>query len=182
MLAITPHAAIVGLEPLTLKNVSNQVRLVLKAPTKLVAIGRLKMTLKVEVAEDPLGVDQGFGRAEEEARPCGAQIGKRLLYAVIDDGFEKTVGRIPAAIELERLLGIAFTAQSLGETSAQRRPDDPVQFGGRRRDSSQRFERKAEAADDALSRVGQRSVQIDQERASPSGLRRQRFGTARRLE
>ena len=60
MLAIAQHAAIVGLEPLTLKNVANQVRLVLKAAAKLVAIGRLKMALKVEVAKDPLGVDEGF--------------------------------------------------------------------------------------------------------------------------
>ena len=57
MLAIAPHAAIVGLEPLTLEDVTNKVGLVLKAATKLVAIGRLEVLLKVEVAEDPLGVD-----------------------------------------------------------------------------------------------------------------------------
>ena len=108
MLAIAQHAAIVGLEPLTLKNVANQVRLVLKAAAKLVAIGRLKMALKVEVAKDPLGVDEGFRRAKEEARPSAAQIGKRLLYAVIDGSFEKTFDRIPGAINLERLLGIAI--------------------------------------------------------------------------
>ena len=136
MLTIAPHAAIVGLEPLTVKNVSNQVRLVLKAAAELVAIGRLKMTLKVEVAEDPLGVDKGLRRAKEEARSRGAQIGKRLLYAVIDDSFEKTVGRIPAAIDFDRLLWITFAVKRLGETSAQRRPDDPIQFSGRRRDSS----------------------------------------------
>ena len=68
MLAIAPHAAIVGLEPLTLEDVTNKVGLVLKAATKLVAIGRLEVPLKVEVAgEDPLGVDQGFRRAKEEA-------------------------------------------------------------------------------------------------------------------
>src|SRR4029077_19136338 len=87
MLAIAPHAAIVGLEPFTLKNVSNQVRLVLEAAAKLVAIGRLEVMLKVEVGEDPLRVDERFCRAKEEAGPCGAQIGKRLLYAVIDDSF-----------------------------------------------------------------------------------------------
>ena len=67
--------------------------------------------------------------------PGGAQIGKRLLYAVIDDSFEKTVGRIPAAIDFDRLLWITFAVERLGETSAQRRPDDPIQFRGRRRDS-----------------------------------------------
>ena len=136
MLAIAPHAAIAGLEPLTLKNVSNQVRLVLKAAAKLVAISPLEVTIEVEVAEDPLRVDQRFGRAKEEARSCGAQIGKRLLHAVIDDSFEKTVGRIPAAIDPERFLWITFAVKRLGETSPQRRPDDPVQFGGRRGDSA----------------------------------------------
>ena len=134
MLAIAPHAAIVRLEPLTLENVSDQVCLVLKAPAKLVAIGRLEVSLKVEMAEDPLCVDEGFRRAKEEARSRGAQIGKRLLHAVIDDRFEKTIGRIPVAIDLERFLGIAFAVQRLGETSAQRRSNDPVQFGGRRGD------------------------------------------------
>ena len=47
MLAIAPHAAIAGLEPLTLKNVSNQVRLVLKAAAKLVAISPLEVTIEV---------------------------------------------------------------------------------------------------------------------------------------
>src|ERR1700677_3664485 len=108
MLAIAPHAAIVRLEPLALKNVANQVRLILKAAAKLVAIGRLKMTLKVEMAEDPLRVDEGFRRAKKEARPRGAQIGKRLLHAVVHDSFEKTVGRIPATIDLERLLWITL--------------------------------------------------------------------------
>ena len=50
VLTIAPHAAIVGLEPFMLKNVSNQIRFVLKAAAKLVAIGRLKNTLKVEMA------------------------------------------------------------------------------------------------------------------------------------
>jgi len=109
MLAIAPHAAIVGLESLTLKNVSNKVRLVLKAAAKLVAIGRLEVTLKVEVAEDPLGVDKGLRRAKEEARSRGAQFSKRLPHPVIDGSFEKTFDRIPAAIDLERLLGITFT-------------------------------------------------------------------------
>lgn len=181
MLAIAPHAAIVGLEPLTLEDVTNKVGLVLKAATKLVAIGRLEVLLKVEVAEDPLGVDKGLRRAKEEARSRGAQFSKRLPHPVIDGSFEKTFDRIPTAIDLERLLGITFAVKRLGETSAQRRSDDPVQFRGRRRDSSQRFERKAEAADDALSRVGQRSVQIDQERASPIGLRRQRSTIPRRF-
>ena len=90
MLAIAPHAAIVGLEPLTLENVSNQVRLVLKAAAKLVAVSRLEMMLKVEVAKNPLRVDKGFRRAKEEARSRGAQFGKRLLHAVIDGRFEKT--------------------------------------------------------------------------------------------
>ena len=91
MLAIAPHAAIVGLEPLTLKNVSNQVRLVLEAAAKLVAVSRFEVTLKVEVAEDPLGVDKGFRRAKEEARSRGAQFGERLLHAVIHESFEKTL-------------------------------------------------------------------------------------------
>ena len=43
MLAIAPHAAIVGLEPLTLENVSDKVRLVLKAAAKLVAVSPLEM-------------------------------------------------------------------------------------------------------------------------------------------
>ena len=38
MLAITPHAAIVGVELLTLQNMSNEVRLVLKTAAKLVAV------------------------------------------------------------------------------------------------------------------------------------------------
>ena len=136
MLAIAPHAAIVGLEPLTLENVGDQLRLVLEAPAKLVAVSRLEVMLKVEMAQDPLGVDKRFCRAKEEARSCGAQFSKRLLHPVIDGRFEKTFDRIPAAIDLERLLGIALAVQRLGETSAQRRPDDPVQFRGRRRDSS----------------------------------------------
>ena len=96
MLAIAPHAAIVGLEPLTLKNVSNQVRLVLEAAAKLVAVSSLEVTLKVEVAEDPLGVDERLCRAKEEARSLGAQFCKRLLDAVVHESFEKTFGRIPA--------------------------------------------------------------------------------------
>ena len=108
MLAIAPHAAIVGLEPLTLKNVSNQVCLVLEAAAELVAVGPLEVTLKVEVAEDPLGVDERLCRAKEEARSCGAQFSERLLYPIVHDGFEKTVDRIPAAIDLERLLRITF--------------------------------------------------------------------------
>ena len=179
MLAIAPHAAIVGLEPLALENVSDQVRLVLKAPAELVAVGRLEVTLKVEVGEDPLGVDEGLRRAKEEARSRGAQFASASFTPVIDDSLEKTFGRIAAAIDLERLLGIALAVQRLGETSAQRRPDDPGEFRGRRRASSQRLERKAKAADDALGRVGQRSVQIDQERASPIGLRRRRSSIAR---
>ena len=42
MFAVAPHAAIVGLEPFALENVSNEVRLVLKPAAKLVAIGRLE--------------------------------------------------------------------------------------------------------------------------------------------
>src|ERR1700722_20484701 len=124
--------------------------------------------LETEVAKYPLRIDEGLRRAQEEARPLGAQFAKRLLHAVIDDSFEKTRRPIPAAIVPEGLLGIAFAVQRLGETSAQRRADDPVQFGGRRRASSQGFERHTKAADDALGRIGQRSVQIDQKRASPS--------------
>ena len=108
VLAIAPHAAIVGLEPFTLKNVSNQVGLVLKAPAKLVAVGPLEVMLKVEVGKNPLRVDEGFRRAKEEARSRGPQIGKRLLHAVIDDGFEQTLGRVPAAIDLERLLRVTL--------------------------------------------------------------------------
>ena len=117
VLAVPPHAAIVSLEPFTLENVSNQVRLVLKAAAKLVAIGCVKVTLKVEAAENPLRVDEGFCGAEEEARSRGAQLGKRLLHAVIDVGFKETFGRIPAAVDLKRLLGITFAIQRLGETS-----------------------------------------------------------------
>jgi len=136
MLAIAPHAAIVGLEPLTLENVSNQVRLVLEAAAKFVAVRSLEVTRKVEAAKDPLRKDKGFCRAKKEARSRGAQFAKCLLHAVVHESFEKTVGRIPAAIDLERLLGITLAVQRLGETSAQRRPDDPVQFGGRGRDSA----------------------------------------------
>ena len=108
MLAIAPHAAIIGLELLALENVGNQVRLVLEAAAKLVAVSPLEMTRKVEMAEDPLRVDLRFGRAKEQARSCAAQFGKRLLDAVIDESFEKTVGRIPVAIDLERFLGITL--------------------------------------------------------------------------
>ena len=181
MLAIAPHPAIAGIEPLTLEDVSNQVGLVLEAAAKLVAISRLEVMLEAEVAKNPLRVDKGLRRAKEEARSRGPQIGKRLLHAVVDDSFEKTFARVPTAIELERNLRIAFTAQSLGETSAQRGPDDPVQFGGRRRTSSQRFERKAETADDALGRISQRSVQIDQKRTSPIGFRRRCCRIVRRF-
>lgn len=65
MLAIAPHAAIAGLEPLTLENVSDQVRLVLKSAAKLVAVGRLEMMLKAEVAENPLRVYERFRGAKE---------------------------------------------------------------------------------------------------------------------
>ena len=108
MLAVAPHAAIVGFEPLTLENVRNQVRLVLKTAAKLVAVGRLEVMLKAEVAEDTLRVDKGFRRAQEEARSRGALFGERLLHAVIDESFEKTRGPVPAAIVLEGLLGIPF--------------------------------------------------------------------------
>ena len=118
MLAIAPHAAIVGLEPLALENVSNQVRLVLKPAAKLVAVSRLEVTLKVEMAEDPLRVDERFRGAKEEARSRGAQFSQRLVHALVDESLEKTFGRIAAAIDLERLLGIAFAIQRLGETSA----------------------------------------------------------------
>ena len=108
MPAIAPHAAIVGLESLTLKNVSNQVGLVLEAAAELVAVSRLEVMLQAEVAEYPLRVDKGLRRAKEEARSLGAQFGKRLLYAFIDGRFEKTFDRISATIDLERLLWIAF--------------------------------------------------------------------------
>jgi len=181
MPAIAPHAAIVGLELLALEDVSDQVSLVLKTAAEFVAVRRLEVMLKTEMAKNPLRVDQGFRCAKEQPRSCTAQFRKRLLYAVVDDSFEKTFARVPTAIELERNLRIAFTAQSLGETSAQRGPDDPVQFGGRRRTSSQRFERKAETADDALGRINQRSVQIDQKRTSPIGFRRRCCRIVRRF-
>ena len=70
MLAIAPHAAIVGLEPLTHENVSNQVRLVLKAAAELVAVSPLEVTLKVEVAEDTLRVDEGFAVQRKSRVPA----------------------------------------------------------------------------------------------------------------
>ncbi len=63
MLAIAPHAAIVGLEPLPLENVGNQLRLVLEAPAKLIAVSRLEVMLKVEMAQDAL-------RRRQEVLPC----------------------------------------------------------------------------------------------------------------
>ena len=108
MPAIALHAAIVGLELLALEDVSDQVSLVLKASPKLVAVGRLEVMLKTEMAKNPLRVDKGLRRAKEEARSRSPRIGKRLLHAVIDDSFEKTFGRVPTAIELERNLRIAF--------------------------------------------------------------------------
>ena len=51
MLAVSPHATIVSLKLLALEDVSNQVRLVLKTAAKLIAVGRFKVALKIEVAE-----------------------------------------------------------------------------------------------------------------------------------
>jgi hypothetical protein len=154
--------------------VSNQIRLVLETSAKLIAVGRLEMMIEAEVAKDPRRVDKGLGCAKKEARPRCAQFGKRLPHSVIDGRFEKTLDRIPAAIDLESLLRIGVAVKRLGKTSAQRGPDDPVQIRCRRGDSSERFERQAKAAYYAFSRVGQRPVQIDQERASPIGFRNER--------
>ncbi len=118
MLAIAPHAAIVGLKPLAFENVSDEVRLVLKPAAKLVAVSRLEVTLEVEMGEDPLRVDEGFRGAKEEARSRGAELSQRFVYALVDESLEQPFGRIAAAIDLERLLGIAFAIQRLGETSA----------------------------------------------------------------
>ena len=95
MFAIAPHAAIGGLEPLNLKNVSNQIRLVLKAATKLVAAikahGHVVGTA-VTARAAPGWVRERVGRA-----------GLRLdneASALVATHLGEDLGRLPSLLEV----------------------------------------------------------------------------------
>src|SRR5438552_3366788 len=57
MPAIAPHAAIAGVERPALENMADQIALVLMAPVELSPIDSLEITLKIEMTQDALRVD-----------------------------------------------------------------------------------------------------------------------------
>ncbi len=179
MPAIAPHAAIRRLEVLLVENAGDEIALVVVAAVELGAIDALKVPTQIKVLENAPRIDKGFRGAEKQPRPRRAKFRQDLRHAIVDDRLEQPVGRIAPAIDGERRLRVAPSPEQVGERSAQRRSDDPGEISGRRRASTQGFERQTETADDALGRIGQRSVEIDEERASPIGHGHWRSGIAR---
>ena len=184
VLAVAPHDAGPGREPLFGEDVGDEVALVVEPAVEFGAVGGVETAAEIEALEDADRVDAGLRGAQHEARAGGGQRVQRLRDAVVDGSLEQPGGAVARAIDFERRLGLLGAAEPVGEGAPERRADDPRQVLGRRRRAPHRGERVAKAADDALGRVGQRPVEVDEQGLSPGfgqrRLRSQIRGSARR--
>ena len=165
--AVAQHDAVSRIESLFGENVGDEVSLVLEAAVEFGAVSLVEIAAEVETVEDPLRIDDRLRSAEKEPRAALLHLRQRLRRAVVDDRVEQPVGAVARPVDGERPLAVVGLAKKPPEGLPERRADDPVKVGLGRRRAAHGVERKAKAADDALGRIGQRPVQIDEEDFAP---------------
>jgi len=160
--AVAHHDGVGGRDAVDLEDMSDQVTLVVIAPIELGTVDRGEMRGKPEMLEDRAGEDMRLRGREPQRIAVGLERPHRVGDTLIKLRLEHRPSLIARAIEGERLLDTLPPAEQLLEARTQGGPDHPVQ----RREIGNRCTDLAECilhrADDALCRLGDGPVEIEQ--------------------
>jgi hypothetical protein len=153
-----------GIERLALENVRKQIALLATRAVELAAVDRAEETLELEVLEDAARERAYLRRAEMKSQIRVAQSLQQLGNPCVDPVLVHAERDEALAVELHGALDRHFPPrQELTERIAERRTDvahESVVVGHLR---TELRERVLDAAHDAVTRIGERAVEIEED-------------------